>query len=147
MRRAGAGARLALLAEASHRLGVPVEELTTAGSQVHHAQSGRSLRYGEIAAAAAERGMPAHAPLKVAKDYKLIGQSPARLDIPAKVDGSAHYGIDVTLPEMRVATLAMAPVRGGKLESVDDKPALSSEPWPPSVNFGANASTPLRAGQ
>ena len=125
MRRTGAGARLALLHEASHRLGVPVEELTTANSVVSHAKSGRSLRYGEIAAAAAERGMPSNPPLKAAKDYRLIGKSPARLDIPAKVDGSARYGIDVIVPDMRVATLVMAPVRGGKLESVDDKPALA----------------------
>lgn len=125
MRRAGAAARAALLAEASARLGVPVAELTTAESVVHHAKSGRSLRYGELAAAAAERGVPADAPLKDAKDYKLIGKSPARLDIPAKVDGSARYGIDVALPDMRVATLAMAPVRGGRLESVDEKPALA----------------------
>ena len=125
MRHAGAGARLALLQEASHRLSVPVEELTTANSVVHHAKSGKSLRYGEIAAAAADRGMPSGVSLKAAKDYKLIGKSPARLDIPAKVDGSARYGIDVIVPEMRVATLIMAPVRGGKLESVDDKPALA----------------------
>ena len=125
MRRTGAGARLALLDEAAHRLGVPVAELTTANSVVSHAKSGRSLRYGEIAAAAAERGMPSNPPLKALKDYTLIGKSPARLDIPAKVDGSAQYGIDVVVPDMRVATLVMAPVRGGKLESVDDKPALA----------------------
>jgi isoquinoline 1-oxidoreductase beta subunit len=125
MRQTGAGARAALLQEASQRLGVPVEELTTANSVVSHAKSGRSLRYGEIAAAAAERGMPSNAPLKAVKDYKLIGKSPVRLDIPAKVDGSAKYGIDVVVPEMRVATLVMAPVRGGKLESVDEKPALA----------------------
>ena len=125
MRQTGAGARAALLNEASHRLGVPVEELTTANSVVSHAKSGRSLRYGEIAAAAAERGMPSGTALKPAKDYKLIGKSPQRLDIPAKVDGTAHYGIDVVVPQMRVATLVMAPARGGKLESVDDKPALA----------------------
>lgn len=47
------------------------------------------------------------------------------MDIPAKVDGSARYGIDFTLPDMRVATIAAAPVRGGKLVSVDEKPALA----------------------
>lgn len=48
-----------------------------------------------------------------------------RIDIPAKVDGSAKYGIDLILPDMRVATIAAAPVRGGKLVSVDEKPALA----------------------
>lgn len=125
MRHTGAGARAALLAEASQRFGVPIEELTTANSVVSHAKSGKSLRYGEIAAAAATRGMPSGVSLKAAKDYKFIGQSPARFDIPAKVDGSAKYGIDVVVPDMRVATLVMAPVRGGKLQSVDEKPALA----------------------
>ena len=125
MRRTGAAARLALIEEAAQRLGVPGDELATANSAVSHAKSGRSLRYGELAAAAAERTMAGNPALKPAKDYKLIGKSPARLDIPAKVDGSVKYGIDVIVPDMRVATLVMAPVRGGKLESVDDKLALA----------------------
>ena len=48
-----------------------------------------------------------------------------RFDIPAKVDGSAIYGIDVQLPDMRVAAVMAAPVRGGKLESVDSAPAMA----------------------
>ncbi|MFM7403626.1 MAG: xanthine dehydrogenase family protein molybdopterin-binding subunit [Erythrobacter sp.] len=63
--------------------------------------------------------------LKTRDQWKLIGKPIARRDIPAKVDGSAVYGIDFTLPDMRVATIAAAPVRGGKLESVDDAPALA----------------------
>jgi isoquinoline 1-oxidoreductase subunit beta len=47
------------------------------------------------------------------------------MDIPGKVDGSAQYGIDFTLPEMRVATVMMAPVRGGQLQSVDSAPAMA----------------------
>lgn len=124
-RKTGAAARLALLAEAAQRLGVPVAELTTADSKVIHAGSKRSLRYGELAEAAAKRSLDSDPPLKDPKDFKLIGQSPARFDIPTKVDGTALYGMDVTLPEMRVATIAMAPVRDGKLESVDEKPALA----------------------
>ena len=125
MRRTGAAARAMLLEEAANRLGVPVTELTTADSKVIHAASGRSLRYGEIAAAAAERTMPGNPQLKEAKDFRLLGKSMPRMDIHAKVDGSAQYGIDVALPEMRVAVLTMAPVRGGKLISVDEKPALA----------------------
>ena len=54
MRVAGAAARTALVATAAKRLGVPEIELTTAKSQVIHAKSGRSLRYGELAAEAAD---------------------------------------------------------------------------------------------
>jgi len=125
MRVVGASVRLALIEEAADRLGVPASELTTADSKVIHAKSGKSLRYGELAAGAAERSLTGSPELKSAKDYKLIGKPVPRIDIPAKVDGSAKYGIDLVLPDMRVATIAAAPVRGGKLVSVDEKPALA----------------------
>lgn len=125
MRVVGASVRLALIEEAADRLGVPASELTTADSKVIHAKSGKSLRYGELAAGAAERSLAGSPELKTRKDYKLIGKPVPRIDIPAKVDGSAKYGIDLVLPDMRVATIAAAPVRGGKLVSVDEKPALA----------------------
>lgn len=125
MRRTGAAVRAALLAEAADRLGVPERELTTADSVVTHAKSGKSLRYGELAAGAAQRSLASDPVLKARDQWKLIGQPVPRRDIPAKVDGSAVYGIDFTLPDMRVATIAAAPVRGGTLESVDEAPAMA----------------------
>lgn len=125
MRSVGAAVRLALIEEAADRLGVPASELTTADSKVSHAKSGKSLRYGELAAGAAERSLSGDPVLKTRDQYKLIGKPVPRRDIPAKVDGSAVYGIDFTLPDMRVATIAAAPVRGGTLESVDEAPALA----------------------
>lgn len=125
MRVIGAGARLALIEEAAERLGVPKAELVTANSLVTHAKSGRSLRYGELAAKAAERSLDSAPALKDRADYKYIGKPVPRLDIPEKVDGSAQYGIDFTLPDMRVATVKAAPVRGGALSSVDPAPAMA----------------------
>ncbi len=125
MRRTGAAVRAALVAEAADRLGVPESELTTADSKVTHAKSGRSLRYGELAAGAATRSLSSDPVLKTRDQWKLIGEPVPRRDIPAKVDGSAVYGIDFMLPDMRVATISAAPVRGGKLESVDEAPALA----------------------
>jgi isoquinoline 1-oxidoreductase beta subunit len=125
MRRTGAAVRAALIAEAADRLGVPESELTTADSRVTHAKSGKALRYGELAAGAAQRSLVSDPVLKTRQEWKLIGKGVARRDIPAKVDGSAIYGIDFKLPDMRIATIAAAPVRGGKLESVDEAPALA----------------------
>jgi isoquinoline 1-oxidoreductase subunit beta len=125
MRALGASARLALVEEAAERLKVPASELTTANSVVTHAKSGKTLRYGELAAAAAQRSLASEPALKTAKDWKLIGKPIARLDTPAKVNGTAKYAIDIAVPDMRVAAIMMAPVRGGKLESVDEKPALA----------------------
>lgn len=125
MRVVGAAARTALVAVAAKRLGVPVSELATAESKVIHQKTGKVLRYGELAREAAEMSLSLHPQLKERKDYKLIGKPVHRLDIPAKVDGSAKYGIDFALPEMRVATIMSAPVRGGKLVSVDPSPAMA----------------------
>jgi isoquinoline 1-oxidoreductase subunit beta len=121
----GAATRLALIETAAERLGVPAAELTTANSKVTHAKSGKSLRYGELATQAAERSLDSDPKLKDPKNYLLMGKSMPRIDIPAKVNGTAQYGMDFTVPDMRVATIMAAPVRGGKLSSVDTAPAMA----------------------
>ncbi len=120
-----AAARQALVEEAAARLRVPAGELTIGKGLVTHAKSGKSLRYGELAMKAAERDLNLEPKLKQAKDFAYIGKPVPRIDIPAKVDGSAKYGIDFALPDMRVATVMAAPVRGGKLEAVDPAPAMA----------------------
>jgi isoquinoline 1-oxidoreductase subunit beta len=121
----GAATRLALIEVAAKRLGVPASELTTADSKVSHAKSGKALGYGELAAEAATLSLDNEPKLKDPKNYKLMRTSVPRLDLPAKVDGSAQYGMDFSLPDMRVATIMAAPVRGGKLTSVDPAPAVA----------------------
>jgi isoquinoline 1-oxidoreductase subunit beta len=125
MRTLGASVRLAMISVAASRLQVPASQLTTANSVVIHAGSGRTLRYGELAADAAKLSLSGSPKLKTRSEFKIIGQSPVRADIVSKVDGSAQYGIDFSLPNMRVATVMAAPVRGGKLTSVDKAPALA----------------------
>jgi isoquinoline 1-oxidoreductase beta subunit len=125
MRVVGAAARAALIAAAAEKLGVVRGELVAAQGRVIHAASGRSLRYGELAEAAAGMRLDGSPELKARGDYKLIGKDVARFDIPAKTKGAAQYGMDVILPEMRVATVMAAPVRGGKLLGVDSAPAMA----------------------
>jgi isoquinoline 1-oxidoreductase beta subunit len=121
----GAATRLALIQAAAKRLGVPASELRTQDSVVLHPKSGKALRYGELASEAATLSLDNDPPLKDPKQYRLMRQSLQRLDLPAKVDGSAQYGMDFSVPDMRVATIKAAPVRGGKLSSVDEKPAMA----------------------
>ncbi len=125
MRVVGAATRQALVATAASRLGVPTEELTTANSLVTHAKSGKTLTYGALAEEAAGRSLDSKPVLKARKDYIFIGKPVDRFDIPAKTNGSAQYGIDFSLPDMRVATVMAAPVRGGKLLSVDAALAMA----------------------
>src|SRR5260370_28657639 len=67
--------------------------------------------------------VPESVMLKRPEDCKLIGTPAKRLDAPAKVNGTAVYGIDVRPPGVKVATLAQSPVFGGRLKSVDDRAA------------------------
>jgi isoquinoline 1-oxidoreductase subunit beta len=119
----GAATREALLAVAAEQLGVAVGELTASSGVITHAKSGKALNYGALAAQAAERALSATPTLKTRDQYKIIGKLAPRRDVPSKVDGSALYGIDMVLPGMKVATVIAAPVRGGKLISLDPAPA------------------------
>ncbi len=84
---------------------------------------GEALKYGELAADAARMPVPESVVLKPPEDFKLIGTPAKRLDTPAKVNGTAIYGIDVRPPGVKIATLAQSPVFGGRVKSVDDAAA------------------------
>ncbi len=125
LRVAGAAARQMLLECAADRWGVPVGECATEASHVHHAASGRSLAYGELAEAAAELEPPENPVLKERSQFNIMGKAISRRDIPPKVDGSAPYGIDAHSEDMLYAALRLAPVFGAKLVSVDATEALA----------------------
>jgi len=125
MRVIGAGARSLLLDAAAERLAVPRGELEARASVVRHAATGRSLRYGELAADAAQHSLPGRPKLKTAAQWTVMGSSPPRPDIPGKVNGSAPYDIDLQLPDMLVATVLAAPVHGETLQAVDPAPAMA----------------------
>ena len=91
--------------------------------EVVHAPTGRRLSYGELAADAARMPVPENVALKRPQDFKLIGTPAKRLDTPAKVNGTAVFGIDVRPPGVKIATLAQSPVFGGRVKSVDDAAA------------------------
>ena len=126
MRQAGAQARKFLLDAAAAQWGVPVEELTTEPSRVIHAASGRSLSYGGIAAVAQVPENLAEVPAsdyKPSSDYRYLGTDVPRIDVPAKVDGSAEFGIDVQIPGMVYASVLRTPVEGEEPMEVDSSAA------------------------
>jgi isoquinoline 1-oxidoreductase beta subunit len=125
MRPAGAAAKEMLIAAAAAQWQVPASECSARASVVHHKKSGRSVPFGALAYAAAALDPPSAPKLKERKDYTLVGTSKPRLDIPAKVDGRAMYGIDVILPNMLYAAIKHAPVYGASLLSVDESAVLA----------------------
>jgi isoquinoline 1-oxidoreductase beta subunit len=126
MRQAGAAARMMLVQAAAQQWQVDPASCRAEHGAVIHTPSGRKLRYGALADAAAKLPLPdvKTIVLKQPKDFRLVGKVTRRLDTQEKLNGSAEYGIDVQLPGMKIAALAISPVLGGRLAGLDDTAAL-----------------------
>ena len=123
LRQAGAVARTMLVAAAAKRWGIDPTGCRAQSGEVIHVATGRRLRYGAIAEEAVRMPVPDDVSLKSPRSFRLIGTPAKRLDAPAKVNGTALYGIDMRPPGVKIATLAQSPVFGGRLKNVDDRAA------------------------
>ncbi len=119
VRKGGAAARMMLMQAAANQWKMPVSELTTSKSVISHKASGRTLRYGQVAAAAAKLEAPKDVKIKDPKDWTIAGKPLPRLDTKAKLDGSQIYSIDFKMPGMLNAAIKETPVPGGKVKSFD----------------------------
>jgi isoquinoline 1-oxidoreductase beta subunit len=140
LRKAGATAREMLISAAATVWDVDRSTCRAEHGTVIHPPTGRRLSYGKLAARAARIAVPEDVPLKNPKDFRLLGTRLSRLDTPAKVDGSAVFGIDVQVPGMLIASIERCPVFGGKLKRLDAAKAkgmpgvrrvvqLEASPW------------------
>jgi isoquinoline 1-oxidoreductase subunit beta len=120
MQQVGASARERLIAAAATRWNAPASECTAALSVVTHSPSGRTLRFGELAAAAAKVKLAQEPEIKSPDKFTFIGKPMPRIDVVHKIDGSAKFGIDAQVPGMVFAAINACPVPGGKLKSVDE---------------------------
>ncbi|MGY8794569.1 MAG: molybdopterin cofactor-binding domain-containing protein, partial [Woeseiales bacterium] len=120
MRVAGAATRAVLLEAAAKSWNVPVAELSASKSQVRHEKSARTAPYSEFAQQAAALSLPPKPRLKTPDEFTLLGTDVQRIDIPAKVNGSAMFGLDATPPGMKYATVKASPVFGTNVQSVNE---------------------------
>ncbi len=123
LRQAGTTARVMLVAAAAQRWGVDPSTCRAEDGAVVHDASKRRLAYGALAADAAKQPVPKDVALTPASAFKLLGKPTKRLDVPAKVDGTAIFGMDVKVPNMLYAVMARPPAFGGDIVSVDDTAA------------------------
>ena len=145
MRVAGAAAREMLAQAAATAWNVPAGELTLRDSQIAHTPSGpggpveRRAPYAQFAPAAAAVKPPAKPRLKTPEAFRLMGRSVPRTDIPAKVDGSARFGIDAVVPgdaATKVAVVRACPVFGGVVASIHETAARAVPGVERVVNLG-----------
>ena len=121
MRKVGAQAREMLITAAVQQWKANKRDCRAENGAVVHGPTNRRLSYGELVQAASRLPPinPDEIALKAPKDFRYIGKSMPRTDVPSKVDGSATFGIDVRVPGMLFAVIARCPFFGGKLQSFD----------------------------
>lgn len=124
LRQTGATAKVMLVAAAAQGWSVPVSECRAENGTVLHLPTGRRLSYGALAGAASLLPVPTEVSLKDPSQFRLVGTPAHRTDTPSKVNGSAKFGIDVKIPGMKVAAIAVCPVIGGRFLSLDDKESM-----------------------
>ena len=129
MSRAGAAGRMALTEAAAAQMGVPAGELVVRDSTISHPKSKKQMSFADIVKSGKITKTFTPDELKAIKlktpdQYTMVGVSVPQLDIPPKSNGTAKYGIDVTLPGMAYGAVVTPPVRfGATVKSVDDSAA------------------------
>ena len=123
MRKAGAQAREVLVTAAANQWGVPASACTAAAGVITNTATGATLRYADVASAAAALTPPANPALTDPANFRIAGTRAPRTDIPAKLDGTAEFGIDVKVPGMVYAAVKNAPVIGATVASTPATPA------------------------
>ncbi|AQZ52222.1 xanthine dehydrogenase family protein molybdopterin-binding subunit [Martelella mediterranea] len=117
MRNAAANVRMLLLQQAATMLGDEASRLTTTGKASVRASDGREISYGEIVGKISlHRRAIANPPLRLPQDFRTIGKSLPRLDIPAKVTGGPAFVQDLRFDGMLHARVIRGPSEGTVLE-------------------------------
>jgi isoquinoline 1-oxidoreductase beta subunit len=119
MRTIGAAARTMLTQAAARRWGVSASECRVEKSAILHA-SDKRLTFGDVAADASTLPVPDKPLLKPASERVVDGKALPRVDVPAKADGTAVFGIDFRVPNMLLAAVRAAPTIGGTVKRYDE---------------------------
>ena len=115
----GASARQMLIAAAAQRWQARVEDCYTEQSRIIHKPTKRSLKFGDVAEEAASFTPSKDVTLKPQSEWKLLGRSLTRVELASKLNGSAIFGLDFSVPGMVHAAVMQSPVHGGGVKDFD----------------------------
>ncbi|MEI6738199.1 MAG: molybdopterin cofactor-binding domain-containing protein, partial [Pseudomonadota bacterium] len=121
LRTVGAMARMMLVSAAANRWKVDAGKCRAISGMVM-GPSGKKATYGELADDAAKLPVPDKVVLQPTKEFTIIGKATRRIDAPAKVNGTARYGLDMTamqIPNLHTAVVARAPIFGARVKKFD----------------------------
>src|SRR5215813_1920588 len=127
LRTMGAAAREMLIAAAARRWSVRAEDCYTENGRIIHRPTRQSLRFSEVAEDAAQITPPKEPKLKPQSEWTLLGRPLKRVELAAKLNGIAIFGLDFTVPGLVHAAVRQSPVHGGTVSSFD-KNSISNMP-------------------
>ena len=118
LRKAAASAR-ELITAASQQFNLPADQWQAKAGFITHEASGQSIPFGDLVEAATKLPLPEAPKLLTADNRSIELADQRRVDIPAKVNGSAVFGADITLDNMLHGAVRMSPVFGADVKTVD----------------------------
>jgi len=119
VRVAGAAAREMLLNAAAEEWSTPVADLDAVDTHIVNRKTGEKAPFAQFAQRAGQMTPSSTPTLKKTSEFKIMGQSVPRFDIPSKVDGTAQFGIDAQVQGMKYAAIKMAPVFGASIATIE----------------------------
>ncbi|MBE0392896.1 xanthine dehydrogenase family protein molybdopterin-binding subunit [Flavobacterium sp. PL002] len=123
MRKMGATTRMILISAAAQKWKVPVSECHAENHFIVH-KNGKKIGFGDLVEIAKTIEAPKDIILKDPKDFKYIGKNLKSIDVEKYVTGSAVFGLDFRLPNMKFAAIARCPVTFGTVKSFDKTEAM-----------------------
>lgn len=123
MRKVGATAKVMLVMAAANQWKIAPEDCNVENAHVINTKTKQKLSYGALVKGASTLPIPENVTLKNPRDFKIIGKSFPRMDIPSKINGEAKFGMDIQVPNMLYASVERSPVFDGKVVAIKDDKA------------------------
>lgn len=127
-RRMGAMAREMLVAAAAKQWNIQPDDCAVENGMVINKKDGQKKSFGELATSAVKEKAPEFPALKNRSEFKLVGKSVNRIDVPDKVTGKAIFGLDVRVPDMKFAVIRHPSHLGGRITAIKNLAQIQSMP-------------------
>lgn len=128
MRKMGAASKMMLITAAAQKWNVSESDCKAENHHIVNTISGNKIFFGDLVDEAAKVAIPADETIKLKKveDFKYIGKTLKSVDLKDFTHGTAMYGIDVRIPNMKFAAIARCPVTFGTVKSFDSSRAVKT---------------------
>ena len=125
MRKMGATAKMMLITAAAKKWNIAETDCKAENHFIIHKKTNDKIFFGDLVEEATKVQIPSEDSLKLKKveDFKYIGKNLKSVDLKDFTYGTATYGIDIRIPNMKFAAIARCPVTFGSVKSVDDSNA------------------------